>query len=96
MLFRSVLDDLADLIAQRLEVFVELRAAVVTQGFVRGGERLFLLTLLYADGSICLDILQNQWSLIYDVTAILSSTQVIVILYIWALLQDYVLMLTLI
>lgn len=40
----------------------------------------FLLQLafysVYADGSICLDILQNQWSPIYDVAAILTSIQV--------------------
>uniref|UniRef100_A0A0D3G3Y9 UBC core domain-containing protein n=2 Tax=Oryza barthii TaxID=65489 RepID=A0A0D3G3Y9_9ORYZ len=38
----------------------------------------FLLDLVgyvYADGSICLDILQNQWSPIYDVAAILTSIQ---------------------
>ncbi|CAH1436525.1 unnamed protein product [Lactuca virosa] len=29
--------------------------------------------VVYADGSICLDILQNQWSPIYDVAAILTS-----------------------
>lgn len=30
---------------------------------------------MYADGQICLDILQNQWSPIYDVAAILTSIQ---------------------
>lgn len=33
---------------------------------------------VYADGGICLDILQNQWSPIYDVSAILTSIQVCV------------------
>jgi Ubiquitin-conjugating enzyme len=33
-------------------------------------------SIVYADGSICLDILQNQWSPIYDVAAILTSIQV--------------------
>ena len=30
---------------------------------------------IYADGQICLDILQNNWSPIYDVAAILTSIQ---------------------
>lgn len=36
----------------------------------------FVAFSVYADGSICLDILQNQWSPIYDVAAILTSIQV--------------------
>ena len=35
-----------------------------------------MLLAVYADGSICLDILQNHWSPIYDVGAILTSIQV--------------------
>jgi ubiquitin-conjugating enzyme E2 A len=30
---------------------------------------------VYADGQICLDILQNNWSPIYDVAAVLTSIQ---------------------
>lgn len=30
---------------------------------------------IYADGKICLDILGNQWSPIYDVAAVLTSIQ---------------------
>ena len=32
---------------------------------------------VYADGKICLDILQNHWSPIYDVSAVLASIQVV-------------------
>jgi hypothetical protein len=32
--------------------------------------------LVYNDGQICLDILQNQWSPIYDISAVLTSIQV--------------------
>ena len=35
-----------------------------------------LFFLVYADGGICLDILQNRWSPTYDVSAILTSIQV--------------------
>ena len=34
-----------------------------------------LSRIVYNDGSICLDILQNQWSPIYDISAILTSIQ---------------------
>lgn len=34
---------------------------------------------VYADGGICLDILQNRWSPTYDVSAILTSIQVLVL-----------------
>jgi Ubiquitin-conjugating enzyme len=37
---------------------------------------IYFQSTVYADGSICLDILQNQWSPIYDVAAILTSIQV--------------------
>lgn len=37
---------------------------------------LCVLFPVYADGSICLDILQNRWSPTYDVSSILTSIQV--------------------
>lgn len=36
----------------------------------------FFFSTVYADGSICLDILQNRWSPTYDVSSILTSIQV--------------------
>lgn len=38
---------------------------------------------VYADGGICLDILQNRWSPTYDVSAILTSIQVITDCWKW-------------
>jgi ubiquitin-conjugating enzyme E2 A len=35
----------------------------------------WFMVAVYNDGGICLDILQNQWSPIYDVAAILTSIQ---------------------
>lgn len=37
---------------------------------------LWLVLAVYADGGICLDILQNRWSPTYDVSSILTSIQV--------------------
>lgn len=52
---------------------------------------------VYNDGNICLDILQSQWSPIYDISAILTSIQVSLsllmllklkeVLYEWLFLQ---------
>jgi len=45
--------------------------------FLKGiPDHIYMALSVYADGSICLDILQNQWSPIYDVAAILTSIQV--------------------
>lgn len=44
---------------------------------------------VYADGGICLDILQNRWSPTYDVSAILTSIQVGLLLDVW-LLRDVI------
>ena len=42
---------------------------------------------VYNDGKICLDILQNQWSPIYDISAILTSIQIFLFIM-WSLLCD--------
>ncbi len=44
--------------------------------FWKSSQFLWFLFPVYADGSICLDILQNRWSPTYDVSAILTSIQV--------------------
>ena len=36
----------------------------------------YVFFAVYADGGICLDILQNRWSPTYDVSSILTSIQV--------------------
>lgn len=38
------------------------------------------VSTVYADGSICLDILQNRWSPTYDVSSILTSIQVTILI----------------
>lgn len=45
------------------------------------------LCSVYADGSICLDILQNRWSPTYDVSSILTSIQVHVHFFLSAFLH---------
>lgn len=37
---------------------------------------------VYNDGKICLDILQNQWSPIYDIAAILTSSEFLFLPYV--------------
>ena len=46
---------------------------------------------VYADGGICLDILQNRWSPTYDVSAILTSIQSLVgnISFYWKLFDAF-------
>jgi ubiquitin-conjugating enzyme E2 A len=47
---------------------------------------------VYADGGICLDILQNRWSPTYDVSAILTSIQVALLInynYCYGSLKTY-------
>ena len=43
---------------------------------------------IYADGGICLDILQNRWSPTYDVSAILTSIQSLVIRFLEGLFRN--------
>lgn len=44
---------------------------------------------VYADGGICLDILQNRWSPTYDVSAILTSIQVKCALYLFQSISSH-------
>ena len=44
--------------------------------FFSAGNNEDCIDLVYADGGICLDILQNRWSPTYDVASILTSIQV--------------------
>ncbi|KAG5624280.1 hypothetical protein H5410_009498 [Solanum commersonii] len=57
--------------------FKDISTLTSTQPLQRSSQILILefTLIVYADGSICLDILQNQWSPIYDVAAILTSIQ---------------------
>lgn len=43
--------------------------------FVTNRSCIYFYMQVYSDGKICLDILQNQWSPIYDISAILTSIQ---------------------
>ena len=53
-----------------------LRLGICRDKQLTAEHQLFTSVAVYADGGICLDILQNQWSPIYDVSAILTSIQV--------------------
>lgn len=56
------------------------RVKFITRIFHPNGTRAFsLLDLVYGDGRICLDILQSQWSPVYDVSAVLLSIQVVAV-----------------
>ena len=58
----------------------------VTRIFHPNGMRaISLFDLVYGDGRICLDILQSQWSPVYDVSAVLLSIQVVVVC-LWSLI----------
>ena len=46
------------------------------KSFKSCSNKLLLVLAVYADGGICLDILQNRWSPTYDVSSILTSIQV--------------------
>jgi hypothetical protein len=62
------------------QVFTELRMSF-TEEYPNKPPKVVFCTKcfhpnVYANGGICLDILQNQWSPIYDIAAILTSIQV--------------------
>jgi ubiquitin-conjugating enzyme E2 A len=72
----SVFENGTDLSCIRLQ-----RKNLFASKFVCFGDLMSVFSFLvcflvvYADGKICLDILQNNWSPIYDVSAILTSIQ---------------------
>lgn len=52
------------------------KADIMTVSYDGARSLMVFLSTVYADGSICLDILQNRWSPTYDVSSILTSIQV--------------------